>query len=538
MQSLSIRTRIRVFQAIVAAAVLLMAAAGFGAIRGVQYYFNRGALSHEQLEAITRLAVHANRYSEQIAELLLVGEPERPDLESAQRELEAGFDSLERFTAREAEFLGIAGDREESRIEFERLERMRQLYAEMNKQIDALFAMREAGKQDEAVREFRREIENWLDAEFEKVIAAAVADEIGEVEVADREAEQMTGLLTKLIGATIAISLAGTLAAGYFLHGAIVPPIERLSAGAMAIGRGDLSFRVGQIGNDELGMLAKRFDEMAEQLKNQQSLLLAGQSHLEAQVRTRTAELEEANVQLKHLDRSRVGFLADISHELRTPLTVLRGEAEVTLRDKDPRLESYRDTLSRIVEQARDMSRLVDDLMFLARSETDDVRFEQDELELADIVLESVGEIQTLSRARGIQIATNLPSDNVVIAGDRQRMKQLFLIILDNAVKYAPPHSAVIVALAADRDSAILRIRNRGGISGEDLPRLFERFYRGRDPAARSTGGSGLGLAIARWIVEKQGGSITLSTEPDGWVEVKIVFPPAREVASASRALA
>ena len=82
--------------------------------------------------------------------------------------------------------------------------------------------------------------------------------------------------------------------------------------------------------------------EMARQLKEQQSLLLLAQSDLEIQVRTRTAELEEANTQLKHLDRSRVGFLADISHELRTPLTVLRGEAEVTLRGKEPRLESYR----------------------------------------------------------------------------------------------------------------------------------------------------------------------------------------------------
>jgi signal transduction histidine kinase len=208
------------------------------------------------------------------------------------------------------------------------------------------------------------------------------------------------------------------------------------------------------------------------------------------------------------------------------------------LRGKEPRLESYRETLGRIVEQARDMSRLIDDLMFLARSETDDARFDNDELELADIVVDAVGEIQTLGRARGIQIATRLPADNVTVAGDRQRMKQLNLILLDNAVKYAPPHSAVIVTIAADDGAAVMRIRNRGGISGEDMPRLFERFYRGRDLAARSTGGSGLGLAIARWIAEKQGGEITLSNEPDGWVEAKLVFPLAGEIARLSRALA
>ena len=119
--------------------------------------------------------------------------------------------------------------------------------------------------------------------------------------------------------------------AGYLLYRSIVRPIGRLSAGAVAIGEA-ISLSAWAARRDELGLLARSFDEMAGTLEEQQSLLLAARANLEGQVQARTAELEEANEALRDRDRSRVRFLADISHELRTPLTVLRGEAEVTLR--------------------------------------------------------------------------------------------------------------------------------------------------------------------------------------------------------------
>src|SRR5690606_34255825 len=112
---------------------------------------------------------------------------------------------------------------------------------------------------------------------------------------------------------------------------------------------------------DELGLLAARFNDMADQLKEQHGRLLAARAQLEDEVSRRTADLEAANNRLRDLDRQRVQFLTDISHELRTPLAVLRGEAEVMLRQQDATVSSYRESLAYIAAEAGDMARLVDD---------------------------------------------------------------------------------------------------------------------------------------------------------------------------------
>ena len=123
-------------------------------------------------------------------------------------------------------------------------------------------------------------------------------------------------------------------------------------------------------------MLSAHFNRMAEQLEVQHRALVAQQGQLERKVSERTAQLETANRRLKDLDRLRILFLADVSHELRTPLTVLRGEAEVTLRSRAARVEDYRETLEGVIDQAEQMGRLVDDLLFLTRAEADSLRFE------------------------------------------------------------------------------------------------------------------------------------------------------------------
>jgi two-component system, OmpR family, sensor kinase len=199
---------------------------------------------------------------------------------------------------------------------------------------------------------FRREIENRLDAELEDLIAAAVRDETEEVEKADREATAMTRRLTVLLAVTALLAIAAGVVTGYLLHRSLAQPIAQLTRGAIAIGQGDLEHRIGYGGRDELGLLARRFDDMAGRIREQQGLLLAARSNLEEQVCQRTEALEEANRRLREVDHLRVQFLADISHELRTPLTVLRGEAEVTLRRSLRPETVYREALARIVDQA------------------------------------------------------------------------------------------------------------------------------------------------------------------------------------------
>jgi signal transduction histidine kinase len=202
-----------------------------------------------------------------------------------------------------------------------------------------------------ARRRIPPDVDRLQNDEFEDLIDEAIAGEIAEVEEADGEASRLVRLLGWRIGLTSAAVLFATLLSGYLLYRSIVRPIARLSAGAVAIGEGDLSFRVGPLGADELGLLALRFDAMAARTEEQQNLLIAARSNLEVEVLARTAELQQANQALVDRDRSRVRFLADVSHELRTPLTVLRGEAEVALRGKSTGISDYREALDRIANR-------------------------------------------------------------------------------------------------------------------------------------------------------------------------------------------
>jgi two-component system, OmpR family, sensor kinase len=536
MRQLSIRSRIVAFQLIVAAAVLLMGGGVFIAFRSLDYYSERSAWSREQLDEITELDAGFNRYSEQIAELLLIGESERRDFESARAEFEEDMIELERATEGERNFLGNSLAAAEARTEQDRLERINALYDEMNAEAERLSALRGAGQQEQAVQEFRRGIEDRLDAELEDLVAAAVEDEIEEVEAADEQVKVIVARLTAVVVGALVVALAASVGFGFLLYRSIARPIHRLTEGATALGYGDLSYRVGNIGSDEFGLLASRFDDMAAQLRDQRSLLLKSQLQLEEQVRERTEELERANRRLQALDRSRVQLFADISHELRTPLTVLRGEAEVTLRRMAAHETVLRDTLERIVDQARDMARLVDDLMFLARSEADEIRIERERLELAPLVDEGLHEAQILARAKDVTISRANTNGDAVLLGDRQRLKQTLMILLDNAVKYSERGSVVSIDLSEAGGHAILIVRNRSNsIALEDLPYLFDRFYRGRGIAGQDAVGSGLGLPIAKWIVERHGGSIALTRAPDGNTEVTIRLPLHLEATNRSR---
>lgn len=528
---LTIRTRILAFQLIVGAAVLSLFAAAFVALKNFDYYLARGGLAHRQLAAITGLARDADQYSKSIASLLMTGTPEPTEIAALQSSIGMKFEELRRVTEEETDFLAGGGLDQAQAVEFERLARLRELYDDMNRRYDALLAMSEAGQGEAAVRVLFREVDRQINDEFESLIDAATAGEIGEIEAADAEAEELVRLLGWGIGATSTLVLIATLLAGYLHYRSIVRPIRRLSAGAVAIGRGDLSVRVGPLGADELGLFARRFDEMAGRIEAQQKLLVAAQCDLEAQVLERTRELKTANDALKDRDRSRVGFLADISHQLRTPLTVLLGEAEVTLRGKAASVGPYRQALARVGEQAREMARLVEDLLILARSETDDIRFETAALDLGEVAAEAAREAGILGRPRGIHIETAI-GGALTVEGDRQRMKQVLMIALDNAVKYSERGSTIRFDAATEKDAVVLTIRNRSArVDEEELPRLFDRFYRGREAAVGSAG-SGLGLAIARRMVVKMGGTIELQRDGADGIKVAVAFPLAAHLPS------
>jgi two-component system OmpR family sensor kinase len=530
---MGIRSRILLFQLIVAAAVVMMAAIVYITLHLTAYYSQRVQWANAQLEAVTALTVNANRYSEQIAEFLLIGEAERPDYDSARAELEAGFDVLERLTRDEAEFQVGNSDHEDEGDEIFRITRMRTLYGEITKATSDAINLRDQGRQEEAIAVFRREIENRFDAEFESILETARRDETEEVARTKSRAETLWHRLTWITAALALTVVALCFVAAFLLTRSLMRPIDLLAQGAEAIGRGEWNHRIVYDSHDELGALARRFNAMAANQEDQRKRLLEARADLERQVTARTAELAAANQRLIELDRSRVQFLADISHELRTPLTALRGEAEIPLRHGSKPEAVYRDALERIVRQSLEMSRLVDDLVFLSRSETDTIRLEPRRTDLVAIVADAAHEGEILAHTKAIAIKADYSTAPIWVNADAQRLKQALLILLDNAIKYSPRGGMINLSMKAAEGHAEITIRDNGiGIPAEEISKVFERFYRGRNPKASRQPGSGLGLAIAKWLIEKHRGEIMLTSEVGSFTEIVIRIPYAGADAS------
>jgi heavy metal sensor kinase len=223
------------------------------------------------------------------------------------------------------------------------------------------------------------------------------------------------------------------------------------------------------------------------------------------------------NQMLDRLDKSfrRVRqFSGDASHELRTPLTILRGETEVALRwAKTP--DEFRDMLRSNMEEIDRMERIIESLLTLAKSEVGELTLEMKELSLSDLIQELYLQSRILSEAKNIEVKLLLNVvEEIRIRGDELRLRQMFLNLISNGIKYTPENGWLEIALSMVNGYAKVDINDTGiGIPGEHLPHIFDRFYRVDKARNRMDGGTGLGLSIVKWIAEAHGGSITVSSE-------------------------
>lgn len=290
-------------------------------------------------------------------------------------------------------------------------------------------------------------------------------------------------------GGVVVVALA--LTAGLILAGRALKPVADVTDTARAISlSGDFGARVdaGQPG-DEIGELALAFNEMLAAL--------------------------EAN----HLALQR--FLGEASHQLRTPLTVIRANLDLARRPDIPGQER-----SAILTDARDeaerMARLIGDLLSLAHAESG-ARLEFERVELDALLVESVRRQRQVAPYVRMSVTSVEPA---IVDGDRDRLRELLGILLDNAARYTPDGGNVSAALEIRGHQAVVRVDDTGiGLDAEDRGRVFERLYRGRHAREMRPAGTGLGLAIARWIVEAHGGTIELGERAGGGTTATVTLP-------------
>ena len=278
-----------------------------------------------------------------------------------------------------------------------------------------------------------------------------------------------TALWIAALTATVVALIIGAL-----LFRPIVGPLRRLTAASQAIAEGDLSVRAPVQGRDEVAALADAFNRMTDSL----------------------GRAEEA----------RRNQVADVSHELRTPLTVLQGALEAML---DGIYPTDRENLAAALSQVRTLGRLIEDLRLLALADAGQLRLSTAPLDVTAVVRETIELYQARAQEREVSLELSAPPALPPISADRDRLAQVVANLVDNALRYVPKGGAVTVRVADHGHEIAVAVLDDGpGVPAEDLPHLFERFWRGDRARRRVTGGSGLGLAISRSLVEAHGGRI------------------------------
>lgn len=291
-----------------------------------------------------------------------------------------------------------------------------------------------------------------------------------------------------LIGSLIAVGLAAVaaLAAAYYL----TRPLERLTVAAQTLAGGDLTHRAGLGGPGEVRDLGAAFNEMADSLQESEAL--------------------------------RRRLVADVAHELRNPIASLRAQAEGIAEGVLPADEAR---FASLADDTRHLSRLVEDLQELSAAEAGKLRYEMGPLDLAALACEETARAGVRA-PEGVALSCDA-NGPLMIEGDEGRLSQVMRNLLDNALRHTATGSVTVACIAGDGE-AVVEVRDTGeGIPADDLPFIFERFYRADAARARDTGGSGVGLAVSRRIVEDHGGSVFARNAEGGGAVVGFRVPMA-----------
>lgn len=276
---------------------------------------------------------------------------------------------------------------------------------------------------------------------------------------------------------------------GYLVSTSVRDKIKLLNWCADSIAKGNLSVRVQIPGRDEVAELGRAFNSMALQL-------------------------DEAAQKKAQAEKMRRDLVAWIGHDLRTPLASVQAITEALADDVIEDEEAEKRYLETAKLNLRELSNLIDDLFEMAQLDAGGLRLQQHENSLSDLISDAVVSLTAKAQAKQINITANIASDLDPVVLDAQRIERVLVNLIGNAIRYSP--SGAVVHLDARRNASgvVVSVNDNGdGISKEDLPYIFEQFYRGEKSRNRATGGSGLGLAISRSIIEAHGGKLTVQSQ-------------------------
>ncbi len=279
-----------------------------------------------------------------------------------------------------------------------------------------------------------------------------------------------------ILGLSILIALIITILLSIWFSHRFVKPLKRINLAAIKLAEGDYAVKADIKQKDEIGTLANNIDILAERL-------------------------DEASKESEKLENLRREFIANISHELRTPISVIRGSLEALVDGVVTEENKTKEFYSQMLSESKHLQRLVNDLLDLSRLQNMDFQLEMSTVNLCDVVSDVTRSAKSLANKNNIAIEFENCADNYAVFGDFDRLRQMILIIMDNAVKFSKPNGHIYINLS-QKEKLVLSIRDEGlGIPPQDLPYIFDRFYKTNSENNKT--GTGLGLAIAKQIAQR-----------------------------------
>ena len=326
--------------------------------------------------------------------------------------------------------------------------------------------------------------------------AVEIIEETVLIEQRIREATESEGakfLANVQQAALLSIAVAGLVAIliGTWLFRQITRPLDDLRAAAQSLADGDLTVRIKASSQDEVGKVAEAFNHMAGEIENQENL--------------------------------RKQMVADVAHELRTPLTVMQGNIEAMI---DELVIPDRDELNGLHDEVMRLTRLVEDLRLLSLADAGNLELTLTPVDLNELIETVTRQMVPLAMEQDVTLKNRLLPENVVIDADADKLRQALVNLISNAISHTPANGNVIIRLQPESTRVRIEVRDEGpGIPEEDIPFVFDRFWRGDKSRNRSGGGSGLGLSIVQQIITMHGGEVSLESTPEEG-SLFIVFLP------------
>lgn len=336
-------------------------------------------------------------------------------------------------------------------------------------------------------------------------VGAPVYDSEGNISAAFLLHSPVNGILDAqrygifILIACIFMALILAFALSVLLARHFIKPLKAIGLAAEQVMAGDYSARAQVNQDDEIGALAANINQLFQQLSN-----------IEQERQT--------------LDKIQQDFISNVSHELRTPITVIKGSLEVLSEGLVTDKEDMKEYFHQMLSDTTHLERLVNDLLELSKLQNSNFEICKSKLNLAGLVEESVRSIKTIAEKKQVRICLENEAGLILFYGDYGRLRQMFLIILDNAVKFSPPDSTVSVKICYEKNQCLVSVTDCGsGILPEDIPYIFNRFFKKRSEENKS--GSGLGLPIAKQIASRHNISITCKSNFSDRTTFSFLFP-------------